>query len=415
LRTTLLLALLALATALHAGDAPAVLYQTDFEGQAPGSMPPGWAPLGGEWAVVADESVVLQQTQAAFRGLAQAGRVWSDYDVVATVRPLGGSGQAGVGLVGYWSQEGGCYRLSSYANTMALWRERGDHVQALAAASWEPAEVQAYRLRLSLRSGSEGTWVRGKVWAVTDKEPAGWSLVALDAATPLRGGHPGLFTGRAAAAFTDLQVRAANDELLVEDTLTGKTAPGWYWRFMGGDWQWSDGQSLPAGQQASAGQGLRQAAVNDGPAFSAASYGILAGWTDYTVQVSARAAPGSGNQGFGVSAYAQDSGACFQFGQLAGTSLFLARRMPGRGQVSLATVPLATTQGAWYTLRLEVATLADRVRLRGKIWPARAGEPVQWQIEAEDQREPALRGGDVGLWCLDDVCSFDDLLVRGND
>jgi hypothetical protein len=227
--------------------------------------------------------------------------------------------------------------------------------------------------------------------------------VALDAAVPLRHGRPGLFTGHASAAFTDFAVTATNGQVLAAEPLGGGTNTGGrHWEFSGGSWQ------SPAD-----GQPLRQTALEDDRTFGTAAYAVLGGWVGCTARVVAKAARGSHNQGFGVAAYWQDDGSCYQFGQLANSSLFLARRTP-MGAITLATVPFAVDDGAWYALKLRVEDKPDGALLRGKIWPARAGEPAEWQIEAEDTRQPPLRGGDVAVWCLDDVCSFDDLSVRGN-
>ena len=400
----LLVAALALASGLPAAEGGPVLYRTDFEAGPVGSLPPGWASQGGTWVTATEEGTVLQQSQSALRGPGQAGRVWSDYDVEATVRPLVGQGQWGVGLVGYWDPDSGCYHLSSYGGVLALWRESGDRVQALAAVSRELRPQESYRFRLSLRNDGAGTWVRGKVWRAGEPEPTAWALAALDAVEPLRQGQPGLFTGRAAAAFSDLLVTGQSGEVLARDPLATSAGSSWYWQFLGGDWQ------RPAGQKA-----LQQVLADDSAAFSAAAHAILAGWADYTVQVMARSAAGSANQGFGLSAYRQGDGACYQFGQLGGSSLFLGRHNRFMGRLSLATAPFTVNQGDWYTLKLRLQNLPEGVRLQGKAWPARAGEPAQWQVEAEDRRPPLLRGGDVGVWCIDDVCSFDDLVLRGNE
>jgi hypothetical protein len=386
-----------------ADEMPPALYEADFEGQADGTLPAGWTAFGGAWVTATDDTAVLQQSEPGFRGLAMAGRPWSNYDVVATVRLLAGADPAGVGLVGYWAPSGGCYRFNSYGNLLALWREADGKVQALAATPFELKPEQAYVFRLSLRTEGLGTRLAGRVWLAGEPEPGEWTLTALDAAVPLQHGRPGLFTGRSSAAFSDLTVTAATGEVIAADRLSGGTSPGGrQWQYGGGSWQ------APAGDQP-----LVQTAVGDDQTFGAAAYAILGGWGNCTVQALAKAAQGSRNQGFGLAAYWQEDNSCYQFGQLANSSLFLARRTP-MGPVTLATVPFGVDQGAWYALKLRVDERADGVVLRGKIWPAHAGEPTEWQIEAQDTRLPPLHGGDVAVWCLDDVCSFDELSLRGN-
>lgn len=381
------------------------MLETDFETATAGAPLPGWVGLGGNWVGANDEGGVLQQSQASFRGFAQATRLWTDYDVAATVRPLSGSGQWAVGLVAYWTTDGGCYRLSNFGNVLAIWRESSVGVEALAATHLELRPQQAYRMRLSVRNEKTGTTLRGKVWAAGEPEPDKWLLSAQDVLTPLRSGRAGFFTGRATAAFSDLTLTGANDQILVQDPLVGESAGRqWHWELVGGEWQ-----------GVTSVQPFRQVLTGDSVAFSGAAYALLSGWENYTVRVMARAAPGSRNQGFGVAAYWQSDTDSYVLGQTGGSALILARRSSAEGQVPLATVPFALRRGTWYNIELRVENLPESVRLQGKVWPARAGEPLQWQIQAEERGTSALRGGEVGLWAIDDVCSFDDLLVRGNN
>lgn len=394
-----LLAGLSLANAQEQGP---VLYEADFEGQPEGALPPGWASLTGSWVTANDETGVLQQSETGFRGLAVAGWSWSDYDVAATIRLVAKGEPAAVGLVGY-SGGSDCYRLSTYGDLLALWRESGGRVQALAAVPFALPVDQPHRFLLSLRNTPQGTQLLGKVWPADGPEPQGWAVEALDASVPLRHGRPGLFTGYASAAFSDFVVTAATGEILAAEPMGGGVRTGGRdWEFNGGTWQ-------PPGD----GQPLRQTALEDERTFGTAAYALLGGWAGCTTRVLAKAARGGHNQGFGIAAYWQDDGSCYQFGHLARSSLFLARRTP-MGTITLATVPFAVDDGAWYALKLRVVDGADGVLLQGKIWPAQAGEPAEWQIEANDTLQPPLRRGEVAVWCLDDMCSFDDLSVRGN-
>jgi hypothetical protein len=392
--------LLGLAGGLRAAEAPP-LYQADFEVTTPGPLPADWSGLTGAWGTATDDSTVLTQTLPSFRGLGEAARGWSDYDVTAIIRPLGGAGQWGVGLIGYHRPNGDCYRLSSYGGLLVLWRQAADGPHALAAVRQELKLNLPYRFRLSLRNEKTQTLLRGKVWDATAAEPEKWALEAQDVGDPLRQGRPGLFTGRATAAFTDLQVLGAANQVLFQDALAGADTNA-FWQLQGGDWRAPE-----------AAQPLRQLQAGSDPAFQAGTSALLSGWRNYTVQINARAAAGSRNQGFGVSGYLQGEGWGYQLGQLNGSSLVLARRT-AEGQAPLATVPFTVTRGVWYVLKLRLQNLPTGVQLQGKIWPARAGEPAQWQIQAEDRRQPGWRGGEVGVWGLDDVCSFDDLLVKGN-
>lgn len=394
-----LLACLCTTPVLHA--APDALYQADFEN--PGApLPLGWLPLAGQWATASDETTALQQTQPAFRGLARVVTQESNYQVEATGRALNCSGQWGIGLVGYWQPEVGCYRLSNFGNALVLWREENGTAEALAAVRMD-FKPQAYRMKLALSNETPLTVLRGKVWALGEAEPADWTIVGEDGASPLRYGRGGVFTGRAAAVFTDFEMTRLGAPALKPGDKSEGGAPtaANHWLLSGGDWQLSRGT-------------LRQNAAGSTLGFRSSAYAVSAGWTDYTVQAAAKAASGSRNQGFGLSAYWLDDGNHYEFGQMGGNTLALIRRAEGADPVFLATIPFAAKKGVWYVLKLRLENTPAGVQLRGKAWPARAGESTDWQIEAEDVARPRLPGGDVGLWGLDDVCSFDDVQVMAN-
>jgi hypothetical protein len=373
--------------------APEVLYENSFEQE---NALQGWLGLSGAWALAADESSVLRQTQPTFRGVARVVRLPANYEVAATVRPATFSGQWGVGLVGYWQPGEGCYRLSNFGGVLALWRESDTGAEALAATRLE-LKAQPYRMRLSLQNLDKVTALRAKVWPAAEREPDDWLIAAQDFQRPLRFGRAGVFTGRAAAVFTDFAVTPTTDKP-TPDTPPEPLPLGNNWYFIGGDWQ-------------STTAGLRQNIAGSALGFRAAAYALAAGWTDHTIQVAVKADSGSRNQGFGVSVCWMEEGNQIQFGQTGGTAVFLARRAPGADPRQLASAPFAFRKGLWYVLKLQLSNEKAGLRLRGKVWPARAGEPTQWQLEALDDTLPRLSGGEIGLWCIDDVCSFDDLQV----
>lgn len=382
---------------------PPPLYQEDFEAAANG-LPQGWLPFGGQWATAGDETTVLQQSQASFRGQARVVLQEANYQVEATARALNCSGQWGVGLIAYWQPGAGCYRLSNFGNVLAIWRERGGQAEPLAAVRME-VKPQAYKLRLLVRNEGALASLRGKMWALGEPEPEGWTISGEDAAEPLRYGRAGAFTGRASAIFTDFTVNrlaaGATAAGAPSDAAVDKPPTPNHWLTIGGDWQVQP-------------EALRQNAAGSTAGFRSSAYAIAAGWTDYTVQVSVRAAAGGRNQGFGLSAYWLDDSDHYELGQLNGNTLALVRRMEGCDPNFLSTTALAFRKGLWYTLKLRLQTAGDGVRLQAKAWPARAGEPAAWQLEAEDLARPRLSGGEVGLWAIDDVCSFDEVQVTSN-
>lgn len=396
-RFPLWMLLILLATpCLHAE--PTVLYSNDFETASatlPAGLPPGWLPLSGQWAIATDESACLQQTQPTFRGRARVVMQESNYEVAGTCRALNCSGQWGVGLVGYWQPDVGCYRLSNFGNMLTLWREQDGQAQALAAVRMD-FKPQAYRMRLAISNRGAVTALQGKVWALGETEPEEWTITGDDGADPLRFGRAGVFTGRASAIFTDFVIKRLNTP-----AETAAVAAPTYWALQGGDWQLQQGT-------------LRQNAPGSTVGFRAAAYAIAAGYADCTVQASAKAAAGSRNQGFGLSAYWMDDGNHYELGQMGGNTLALTRRCDGADPVFLSSIPFTFKKGLWYILKVRLENTPNGVQLRGKAWPARAGEPTKWQVEAEDLARPRLSGGDIGLWALDDVCSFDDVQVTAN-
>lgn len=388
-----MLLILLVTPCLHAD--PTVLYANDFESTSAG-LPPGWLPLAGQWATATDETACLQQTQPSFRGLARIAMQESNYEVDATCRALNCSGQWAVGLVGYWQPGVGCYRLSNFGNMLSLWREDNGTAQALAAVRMD-FKPQTYRMRLTITNQGAVTVLRGKVWALGEAEPEDWTITGEDNANPLRFGRAGVFTGRASAIFTDFSLKRLN-----APAETATPPPPTYWALQGGDWQVQQGT-------------LRQNAPGSTLGFKASAYAIAAGYTDCTLQASVKAAAGSRNQGFGLCGYWLDDANHYEFGQMGGNSLALIRRCDGADPVFLTTVPFTFKKGLWYVLKLRLENTTEGVQLRGKAWPARAGEPTKWQIEAEDVARPRLAGGDIGLWALDDVCSFDEVQVTTNE
>jgi len=373
-----------------------VLWSCDFEDPQALQM---WYPLNGQWGLVSDESVVVRQTQPAFRGQARLVHMPGNYEVSAIVRPINFSGSAwGMGLIAYWQPQGGCYRLSNYGNILALWRESADEVKVLAAAPWE-IKPQAYRMRLAVEKEMQMTSLRAKVWAIGEKEPESWLLRAQDYDWPLRYGRAGVFTGRAAAAFSDFAVSLFSAASGRPDAAAPAAWPvGNYWHFVGGEWQ-------------STATGLRQNVVGSTLGFRSASYAIAAGWSNYTVRVAVKADSGSQCQGFGLSAYWLEEEQQYQLGQLNFNRLVLLRKMPGAETRQLASQPYSFRKGIWYVLKLQLSNEKTGVRLQGKVWPAHMNEPGVWQISILDETQPRLLGGEIGLWCVDDVCSFDEVQV----
>jgi PKD repeat protein len=66
----------------------------------------------------------------------------------------------------------------------------------------------------------------------------------------------------------------------------------------------------------------------------------------------------------------------------------------------------------WFRFRILVETLADRVRLKAKVWPHSQSEPTTWQATAEDTGAGRISAGAVGLrtWGAGQKYA-DDLLV----
>ncbi|MFN7961026.1 MAG: metallophosphoesterase [Thermoanaerobaculia bacterium] len=69
----------------------------------------------------------------------------------------------------------------------------------------------------------------------------------------------------------------------------------------------------------------------------------------------------------------------------------------------------------WYRLRLRSEVSSEQVTLRGKVWPADAPEPADWQVWAEDRSPERVTSGTVALWGRGGSVAYRDLKVTAAD
>ncbi|MFF5297326.1 pectate lyase [Paractinoplanes globisporus] len=155
----------------------------------------GWSKSGGSWAVVADGTSVLRQSDAGSALARQfAGDSgWTDYTLTASVKAvsLTGTGAA----AGIAARAGGAHqfdRLVLAPGVARLEEVRGSAVTVLGSVALSSAASGWHTLRLDV----VGKTVSGFV----DQVPVG------SGATTLTSGRIGLLTSSAAAAFDDISV-----------------------------------------------------------------------------------------------------------------------------------------------------------------------------------------------------------------
>jgi hypothetical protein len=170
----------------------ATVFTADFE--SGGTT--GWSKSGGTWAVVADGSQTLRQSNAGSenaRDLAgDAG--WTDYTVSARVKPISFGPGGFVGLLARARTSTTFYRLALLPGNQAqLQAVNSGSVTVLGTSARTVAAGTWYTVSLSVT----GTTITGSV----DGAPVGSGTSAVTAA-----GRIGLQTGYAAAGFDDVTV-----------------------------------------------------------------------------------------------------------------------------------------------------------------------------------------------------------------
>jgi hypothetical protein len=159
----------------------------------------GWSKSGGSWAVVADGTQVLRQSDA---GTALAREFagdssWTDYTVTAKVKAS--SLTAAGASAGIAARAGGAHqfdRLVLAPKAARLEEVRGSTVTVLASVPLAPAASGWHTLRVDVSGGRVGGSVDGV--------PVG------SGTTRLTSGRIGLLTTSAAAAFDDVSVTAVS-------------------------------------------------------------------------------------------------------------------------------------------------------------------------------------------------------------
>jgi pectate lyase len=157
----------------------------------------GWSRSGGTWAVTADGTNVLQQSNAGsdlardFNGSTS----WTDYTLQARVKPL--ALDAGTDFVGIAARASGAttfYRLVLLGSGQAqLQADRGGTVSVLGSASMSVSAGTWYTLRIDVSGSTVTGFVNG-------------GQVASATSTVVAAGRIGLQTFQASANFDDVAV-----------------------------------------------------------------------------------------------------------------------------------------------------------------------------------------------------------------
>ena len=174
----------------------------------------GWSKSGGSWAVVADGTHVLRQSDAGtvlareFAGDTS----WTDYSVTAKVKAVSLTG-AGASA-GIAARAGGAHqfdRLVLAPDAARLEEVRGSTATVLASVTLAPAASGWHTLRVDVSAGI----VSGSVDGVS----------VGSGATRLMSGRIGLLTTSAAASFDDVSVTAVSGATAAPTATKPATAP----------------------------------------------------------------------------------------------------------------------------------------------------------------------------------------------
>ncbi|HEY9405774.1 MAG TPA: PQQ-binding-like beta-propeller repeat protein [Pyrinomonadaceae bacterium] len=188
---------------------PSLPWSENFDASAAGSVPPTWISTVAKFVVremdggkalakVAEGSSLVTRTRA-YLGPSDLSNYTIEMDVRGTERRRQ-RGDAGV-----IAQR---YALVLYGNSQSLHLEPWQPETARTVTmpfTWKPDTW--YRMKLMVENMPDGkTRARGKVWAVTDAEPAAWMIERIDP-LPNRQGAPGIFgNGLAELYFDNLKV-----------------------------------------------------------------------------------------------------------------------------------------------------------------------------------------------------------------
>ncbi|HEX8130415.1 MAG TPA: PQQ-binding-like beta-propeller repeat protein, partial [Pyrinomonadaceae bacterium] len=190
---------------------PPLPWNENFDAMALDSVPATWVSTtlkfavremdGGKVLVKTSEGSSLLTRTRAYLGPSDL----SNYTIEADVR--GTERRRQRGDAGVIAQR---YALVLYGNSQLLHLEPWQPEVARTVTlpfTWKPDTW--YRMKLSVENMPDGkTRARGKVWAVTDAEPAAWMIERIDP-LPNRQGAPGIFgNGLAELYFDNLKVTA---------------------------------------------------------------------------------------------------------------------------------------------------------------------------------------------------------------
>ncbi len=184
---------------------PPLPWSENFEASAVNSIPPTWVNTTLKFAVreMNGNKVLVKTTEGssllsrarAFLGPSD----WSNYTVEADVSATQKRRQQGdIGII---AQR---YVLTLYGNSQTLhiepWQPEIKRTISMPFA-WKPDTW--YRLKLQVENLPDGkTRARGKVWLVTETEPAAWMIERIDP-IPNRQGAPGIFGNALAEVYFD--------------------------------------------------------------------------------------------------------------------------------------------------------------------------------------------------------------------
>ncbi|NCO42672.1 MAG: hypothetical protein COZ06_32520 [Armatimonadetes bacterium CG_4_10_14_3_um_filter_66_18] len=131
-----------------------------------------------------------------------------NYTVTALVRRDTDARAWGAGLVAYCSSPDSHYRLRVVGDRLYLTKRwDAEHAENLAETKLALQPGQWYRLKLRLRTLTDGVQLLGRAWT-GNVEPDEWTLTGFDGTQPLPGGGAGLWAFIGQSSFDDFRVIA---------------------------------------------------------------------------------------------------------------------------------------------------------------------------------------------------------------
>ncbi|MEB3359022.1 MAG: LamG-like jellyroll fold domain-containing protein [Synechococcales bacterium] len=350
---------------------------------------------------------------------------WTNYLYTGTLALTDAAGAIGVTVFNADPEnQGPAYILRRTAQQptfhLASWPDSAASLTGTLDSTVDPAVDTEYAFRVEVTSGSDATTIRAKIWPDGTPEPEAWQIDAQDQRSdrPIAGTVGIWAADKGQKFFANLHV----ERLFLSDVLGNRPdqAPA-AWRDTGANFSTAIDDTLfdILGDRFPTpvfGTESNRPHIHSHYAAPAA----LA-WNHYEYTGRLRTDHPSGAVGVTVfSGYPANETRYYRlraWGQRLPFSLETraANTDPENGTRLLegtAETNIPLLHDVWYRFRIAVADGESRTTIRAKVWREDEAEPVNWQMDAYDDRPDRPRAGTVGLWAASAGAKFyDDLRV----